>query len=463
MIFGSSEKKLARKLHLQGTYLRQLFEHSNEGIAIVDLKDNVIDVNQAFCEIFKFSLDEIMGKNLNELLVPQNQLLINLSVDSRPISFPKITRLRKDDTTVQVSVMGIPILSGQKLIGSYWLYQDITGKVKAEESRRKTEIRFRLLAENISDLICLHKPDGSYDYISPSAHKMLGYEVEELMGVNILTLIHPDEKSIVEESYNKAIRSNVSSEATYRIKQKSGIYVWLETNIQPIAKKGQVTCIVTSSRDITKSVLADEQIKNSLNEKQILLSEIHHRVKNNLAIAASLIKLQVDETENEQIRSMFIDTYNRIHSMSVVHEQLYQSNNFEKVELKNFLIKLTSFIFHSIGKQGITYTVDSDDLFLKLKAAIPFGLIVNELFTNSLKHAFKDRDQGIITIQLRKINETTAMLTFQDDGMGLPDDFDVKLTETKGMTLMKGLVNQLKGHLNLNRDNGTTFNLTFDV
>jgi two-component sensor histidine kinase len=208
---------------------------------------------------------------------------------------------------------------------------------------------------------------------------------------------------------------------------------------------------------------AEEKIKASLKEKEVLLKEIHHRVKNNLQIVSSLLYLQMTRTEHAEAVSALRDSRNRVRSIARIHERLYQSANLASVDMDEYMSSLVSDLQHShrVENSAVRLVVDVGKVALGITEAIPCGLIINELISNALKHAFPQGKEGKITIQLRKTNTNRTMLTVSDNGVGFPEHVDFRNTPSLGLDLINSLVHQLDGSIDLDRRDGTTFTITF--
>jgi two-component sensor histidine kinase len=217
------------------------------------------------------------------------------------------------------------------------------------------------------------------------------------------------------------------------------------------------------TEDISKRKQAEEQIKASLREKEVLLKEVHHRVKNNMMIITSLLSLQSKQIEDEQYREMFSISINRIKSMSLIHEKLYRSEDMAKVDFNDYLKDMIKTMFESYGlsSRKVALKTDIEGVTFGIDTAIPCGLIINELISNSLKHSFPGDIQGEIKVALRRNDKTEVKLTVSDNGVGMPEDMDFRNTTSLGLTLVIALVKQLKGEIELYREKGTEFVITF--
>ncbi len=217
-------------------------------------------------------------------------------------------------------------------------------------------------------------------------------------------------------------------------------------------------------KEVEERKKAEEKIKASLKEKEVLLREIHHRVKNNMQLLISLLRLQADKIEDKKYADMFKEGEDRIRSMSLIHEKLYQTQDFANINFGEHIKSLVDGLFVSYGvdTNKVSLNIDIKDVFIDLENAIPCGLIINELVSNSLKYAFPQAREGKISIALRPFNEDELELTVSDDGVGIAEVLDIEKTDTMGLTLVKVLAgHQLDGKIDLDRTEGTQFNIKF--
>lgn len=204
-------------------------------------------------------------------------------------------------------------------------------------------------------------------------------------------------------------------------------------------------------------------IENSLVEKETLLKEIHHRVKNNLQIISSLLNLQANQTEDENLKRIMAEVKNRISSMALIHQKIYQSGNLSSIDFQAYIeqmVQSMETLFNSSKKQ-ITYNINTNGIILDIDTSIPLGLIINELLTNIYKYAFAGQDTGVVTVVLQKKNTEEMELHISDNGKGLPPDFDLNSLNSLGLKLVKGLSNQLKGTIRFENNHGTHCFITF--
>ena len=214
--------------------------------------------------------------------------------------------------------------------------------------------------------------------------------------------------------------------------------------------------------DVTERKRAEEKIKAALREKEVLLKEVHHRVKNNMQVISSILNLQSKYIKNNHTQKVFADSQNRIRSMALVHEKLYESKDLARIDFAEYVRSMTGYLLslHGTG-DGVRFTIDIKDILLDINTAIPCGLIVNELVSNSLKYAFPKGRKGEIYIGLHSAEDDKLILTVKDNGVGLPKGLDFRKTESLGMQLVIMLTEQLDGSIEVDKKKGTTFKITF--
>lgn len=337
---------------------------------------------------------------------------------------------------------------------------------------QNSEEKLRNVLKNSRDVVYkFNLAKGEYEYMSTSVEAMLGYDVEEVLegGIDfIIERMHPDDAKKMSEVRDDFIARDVekyyNSDAEFRVKTKEGNYIWV-SNLRSFIfdDEGNPRAIVGCVRDISQRKRNEKQLDRSLREKDVLLAEIHHRVKNNLAVISGLLILQADRSPEGKITKALRDSQNRIHSIAEVHELLYQTQNFSEIDLESYLDKLFSRITRTHNlKIDISYNLDVNNTGLSLVQAVPFGLLMNELVTNSLKHAFHGCNKGTISLKIREENEFFKVI-YKDDGIGLnPGIFDGGENKTLGVQLIKTLIKQLQADYKIHKlEKGFKLSLQF--
>lgn len=326
----------------------------------------------------------------------------------------------------------------------------------------ESEERYRRLVEHSPDGIIVHNLHELI-FANTAAAKILGAtNPEELLGKPIYDIIHPDYRETVKERLGMEEEGKAAPLIEEKFLRLDGTPVDVEVMAIPCIYRGNLE-VHSVVRDITERKKAEEQIKASLKEKEVLLREIHHRVKNNMQIIASLLRLQSGYIKEEKYREMLDECQNRITSMALVHEKLYQSKDFSKINFKDYIRDILNGVFQSYytGVDNISLSTNVEDVSLGIDSAIPCGLIINELVTNSLKHAFPDGRKGKIIVVLRKIDNEFELIV-SDNGVGIPENADFRKTDSLGLHLVSILAEeQLQGEINLDRSKGTEFKIKF--
>ena len=237
--------------------------------------------------------------------------------------------------------------------------------------------------------------------------------------------------------------------------------LWESIHRKQIAYDQAITYAEQLNKQIIERRRAEERIRASLKEKEVLLREIHHRVKNNMQVISSLLKLQAGYVKDKADIEMFKESQNRIKSMALVHEKLYQSEDLSNIDFKGYIEHLANTLFRSYGINGTktALKVDAEDVMLGVDTAIPCGLIINELVSNSLKYAFPAGREGEIEIVFRLIDENEIELMVSDNGVGIPEDLDFRNSNSLGLKLVNILTDQIGGRLELDRSKGTRFRI----
>ena len=338
-------------------------------------------------------------------------------------------------------------------------------KNKMEKALRKSEKRYSITLDAVNDGLWDWDVSSGDVFFSNNYYKMLGYDSGEFTDYESWRLlVHPDDIDSLEKQLKKSIKLGIGFEIDLQIKTKSGKWLCVSIQGKEIEKDstGKPTRIVGTLRDRTDRVNAEKKIKESLEEKEMLLKEIHHRVKNNLMIISSLLNLQSRYIKDKASQDIFKESQNRARSMALIHERLYQSTDLKRIDFGEYITSLSTELFHTYEADPglIKLNINVEDILLDINTAIPLGLIVNELITNSLKHAFPDGMSGEIIVDFHPIDEH-YQFTVKDNGIGFPEDLDYQNTESLGLQIVTSLTDQIDGEIQLDRNNGTEFKITF--
>ena len=332
------------------------------------------------------------------------------------------------------------------------------------ESLRESEEQYRALFGQAADSIVIVDPNtGMLSEFNDKACKSLGYTRQELEKLKI-SEFEVSESEEEGKKHLEKVMNEGKDEFLTKHRRKDGEIRDIVVNTKVISVHGK-KFIQGIWRDITDQMRTDEQIKASLREKEVLLKEVHHRVKNNLQIISGLLDMSRRRANNREAVDLLSETDAKIHTMALIHTQLYQSDRFDEVDMKSHVRNLITYISQLYGaKKNITLVINTHDVILSVTQAIPFALALNELIANVFKHAFEEGKGGILEVFMEQSSDGAISVKIRDDGIGIPEDVDIDNTDTLGLKLVRRLVlKQLKGKLRIERNKGTEVFIEFKV
>ena len=492
--------------------LENILENMASGVAVFravdDGRDFVITgFNRAAERMEHIDRAQVLGRRLSEVFPGAadfglTDMLRRVLASGEPERLP--LALYRDERIQGWRENYVYPLPGGEVVA---LYEDRDEQVAAREALRASEERFGLAVAGSSDGIW-DWPDMSRDDLwwSPRLYELLGYAPDELPASmeTFNLLLHPGDRERVQEALRRHLERRDPYSVEYRTACKGGEYRWFLARGQALFdSSGKPRRMAGSLQDINERRLAAEQLaaanqqmaaaneelaalneemaatndrlmseaalrreveehlRASLREKEVLLKEIHHRVKNNLQVVSSLLGLQAGAVTDPEVLALFEEGKNRIASMALVHEELYRSSDLARVDLGAYLEKLVHRLVAGLsGNRRVNLVLEVESIRLNVDAAIPCGLMVNELVTNALKHGLRDRSEGRLLVQCRAA-EGQVLLRVADDGPGFPPGLDFRNTETLGMQLVTHLAEQLQGRVDLEPGPGCSFRVLF--
>lgn len=435
---------------------RAFLEAAPDAIVMVDRSGRIVAVNSLTEQMFGYASEELRGQPV-ELLVPErfrgrhesDRETYSAAPHTRPMGLGRDLWGRRqsgEEFPIQISLSPIDTEQGT-LITS--IIRDVT-------ALRRAESRFRGLLEAAPDGIVVVDSAGTIVIVNSQTERMFGYGRQELIGQAIEILV-PDrlrEGHIADrDAYlGDPRRRPMGAGRALSGRKRDGTEFPVEISLSPLRTESE-NLVMSIVRDISERRRAEELMEASLREKEALLKEIHHRVKNNLQVTSSLLRLQAGTIEDVHVREVFEQTQARIRSMALVHEKLYQSTNLAQIDFGDYIRSLAALLFQSfaVDERQIRLEVTGDDVLLTIETAVPCGLIVNEVLSNALKHAFPRNGYGRIHVHLANLEDGARSLTIRDDGVGLPDDLEIELGETLGLRLVRALVQQIDGSIAIER------------
>ncbi len=346
------------------------------------------------------------------------------------------------------------------------LLKEIAERKRAERELHEKEERYHALFELSPSGILLEDSEGNVIDANPAFCESLGYAKEEIIGKKVHMFTHPDVLHEVDQHIDDLLSGKILKYAEKSIK-KDGTTCYMNLNEKKVTLPDGRDGIICVTEDFTERTKMEEKIKVSLREKEILLKEIHHRVKNNLQTISSLLSLQSQYIKDEQAQEVFKNSQERIRAMALIHEKLYESRDLSKIDFQEYIQNLVLYLFdsYSLESEKVRLKMQVEDVALNIETAIPLGLIINELVSNSFKYAFPGNRKGELHVNLGKGEDEEYdydyTLIVKDNGIGFPEGLDFQNSDTLGMLLVNTLVTQLHGIIELNRKDGTRFTIKF--
>jgi len=458
----TEKKEIEEKVQQSEKRFRSIFDNAADGILIGNNQGFITDANIAMTSITGYTHDELIGKNINILFTSEH-------LDEEPLRYNHVykgftvTRERKivikDGTEIQV-LMNTSKVEDDCLQA---IIHDVSHLRSAQEALRESEERFRLAVEGSRDGLWDWDLLTNDAYHSQQFATMLGYEPDDLPYTSAAwsDLLHPEDREKAFEQVNRYLEGKVDYyESTFRMKTKDGSYRWITGRGKALLDDtGKPVRFVGFNTDITAQKEQEDEVKRLLEEKEFLLREINHRVKNNLAMVSSLINLKQNAMEDNVDLS---DLNRQVNAIRIIHEKLYYSQEFSSINFREYSEELFNEIFSAFTGGQVSVDLQMADIVLPLKTAIPLGLIFNEIATNAVKHGFVHGQDAHFTVKLYNSGDNDHYtIILSNSGNPFPDDIEIDQTESLGLRLVSALVEQIGGKMTLQKSPHTTFIIEF--
>jgi PAS domain S-box-containing protein len=467
----SETKNILQALQASETRYRRLFETAQDGILILNAETGEIDdVNPYMIDMLHYSREELLGMKLWEVS-PFKDTVLNRAAfeelqDKGYIRYKDLPLETKEGKPVAVEfVSNVYKANGNKVIQCN--IRNITERKEMDRKLQEAVLFQQRLIDALPVPVFYKDSKGRSLGCNSSFEKFFGNKKEEVTGKSVYEL-SPKEFADLYHEKDRALLQNPGIQIyESTVKDRGGVVHNVIFHKATFSNMdGSVGGLIGAILDITDRKRAEVQLHASLREKDILLREIHHRVKNNMQVIIGLLDLQASSSGNPELMEMLNKSQSRIRSMALVHEKLYASKDFTRINLAGYLRTLSQDLFQSykINPGKIDLIIQTDGVYVDINKAIPCGLVLNELISNVLKHAFPGDRQGELQIIIREEKNTEMEIVVRDNGMGLPDDVDINQPRTMGLNLVNGLVKkQLKGQMEVRRDNGTEIRIKFPL
>ncbi len=452
---------------------RQLIENSLQAVVIIQ-NFRIAYANKSFSDITGYSIDELYSlspKDTMNLVHPEDQELIWGNLKKRMAGMKvepnyRFKGINKDGSTKILNLYASNTeFDGEPAIQGFIL--DVTDQVEAEKNFRERTKFIETILDSLPIGIAVNEIDtGKSTFINNEFQEISGWTKDKIPSLTKFfkkTINDPDQGKNISHKIKSNIKDKKPEDLFWdsiEIETKTGDKKYLSAKTIPLYDQNQ---IILTVQDITERIIADKKIQNSLTEKEILLREIHHRVKNNLQTISSLLDLQTDSIKDAAAREVFRSSQSRIRSMALIHERLYKAEDLSRIKAQEYIIKLIDHLeaTYDSKSENIKLKTNIHNILLNLDTAIPCGLIINELVSNSMKYAFPKNRAGTIEVSLSVSSTESLMLSVKDDGIGMSDDITIENSPSLGLQLVHLLTKQINGNIKTEIKNGTKIEIKF--
>jgi PAS domain S-box-containing protein len=504
----TERKKIEKALEESEKQFRTIFENSIMGIYRTTPDGRILMANPRLVEMLGYiSFEELASRNLEEEGIEpeysRKEFKMMIEKEGEIKGLESVWTI-KDLSTIYVRE-NVKAIRGEDGVALYYdgVVEDITERKKVDEELRALKNFNEGIVQTMTEGIAIDDEKGYFTFINPEAARILGYAPGELVGKHWTTVVPPDQQPIVYEVNQRRMRGEGSKYELVLVKKNGERVAVLESGNARF-EEGRFVGTLVVFTDITGRKRMEEELENNrqnleeivrqrtseledariaalnlmqdaniqqhmtektLLEKETLLQEVHHRVKNNLQVISSLIDMQRAGIKDLDTRQVLLDSQARIRAMAIIHEKLYQSRELGRINVEAYVRVLIDYLADIYREQAknIAIEIQVDDLSMDIDTAIPCGLIINEVASNAFKYAFTPEWSGNreVRLEIHEREESTLSLEFSDNGGGIPDTLEIAATSTLGLRLVTMLVRQLRGTLELNRHGGTSFLITF--
>jgi PAS domain S-box-containing protein len=451
----------------EGLYRASFMQSSAVKLLLDPATDRIVDANYAASAFYGYSIPELTAMKVTDLNpAPRDSVREDMALarEKRQNHFYFVHRLASGELR-DVEVFSSPIeIGGRTLLHS--IIHDITEQAAANRALAESEGRFKSFVENASDVIYALDAEGVFTYVSPNWKTVLGHENGEVLGKSLGEFVYPDDAPLCMAYLEKVIAGDDRpGMMEFKVRNKEGEWRWhSSTGSRIVDERSGTATFIGISRDVTERKRSEERLERLVLEKETLMKELQHRVKNNLNVVSGLLGLEASKCGDEKSRQAFSNVMTRVDSIAAIYERLGRSEDESNVDLGPYVDALGRSLFetYNLDPARIVLKVESDSVRLDTKRCVPFALILNELVSNALKYAYPGEAKGEVRIGLRSAGKRLT-LTVSDDGVGMPKQHRSAETDSLGMMLVRMLTEQLGGTLSIECKRGTRISISFDA
>jgi len=443
---------------------RTILQTSMDGYWLSDMHGTILDTNESYCRMSRYTRQELLALHIDTIVANESRDEIASRVQrimSNGTERFESSHRRRDGSIMEleISVQYLPFGGGR--IVSF--FRDITEQKAMARALQSSEEHHRCLIENSHDIIYTMTSDGVFTFVSPAWTYLLGHPIDQVIGRTFQQFVFPDDVPACQVWLQDIIRTGERRHGIeYRVRHQDGSYRWHTTSAVPFKdESGIVVGFEGTASDITGHKLSEERIQNLLSEKELILKEVHHRIKNNMYTVSSLLSLQAESLDDRAAITAVRDAESRIKSMTLLYDRLYRTTDFARLSVKEYLSALVDEVVANFARgQKIQVTKNLQDFSLDAALVPPLGIAINELLTNAMKYAFAGRQGGLLMVTACSAAGNSTF-TIEDDGVGMPDSVSFDNPSGFGLQLVHALAGQLHGTIRIERIRGTRFVLEF--
>lgn len=468
----TARKDAERALRTSEQRYRSVVSSLSEGILVHDVHGTIVECNHSAERILGVSKECLVAhrgptsewKFLREDGQEYNDDDFPVSVSlrtGRPVR-NVVVGIRKPEQHVCWLVLNVhPLFADSDTMPTSAVssFVDVTERRHANMTLQESERRYRQVVNGAHDVVFETDADGIITFLNPAWERMTEHAPEESIGKHFAGFIHPEDVAKAEATFRDLLEGRLNHAcAQVRAHTKSGVLRWTEIHVHTVHdESGGFIGTAGTAIDLTDSKRSEDRLLEAVKDKETLIKEIHHRVKNNLTLVASLLSLQSEHVALADDAQLFAESRNRVMAMARIHEQLYKTSDLTHLNLKLYIQDVVSALVRAYMKSRIRVSTEIDPISTTIDKAIPLGLVVTELVTNSLKYAFPDGREGEVHVKLSAGEQ--LVLQVSDNGVGLGEAIDLQNTSTLGLNLVHMLTDQMRGVMEVGRTAGTTFTL----
>ncbi len=447
---------------------RFIAENSTDVISRIDENGIILYISPLCKAIIGYSENELTGTNIVQYYHEEDRASV-FDIYRRIVEIPDIFTFsyrvkRMDGCYIWLETTGKRITSPDgKFKGIISSSRDITQRIEAEKALKNSEEKLHVMMDGVPALLSYIDTDERFVYANDGYDRWYGIPKEAIIGKHVSDVLPPDEYAGISEYNRKALAGERVEFESVSFRKNVGER-YIRAHFVPHVSDGVIHGFFTLMFDITENKKSEQKILSLLNEKDLLLKEVHHRVKNNMGSIAALLYLQMDSMDNPAAVNAIQDARSRVMSMMGIYDILYRSGEYRSVAAREYFSDLLAKISSTyITSSRIKVESEIDEMVLDSSVLFPVGMIVNELFTNAVKYAFSGSKPGVIYVMIKKRGERHVEISIRDNGIGLPDAMEISGSRGFGLNLVRMMIQQINGSVKINRIGGTEFRINFSV